>query len=102
MLKHMRSLTVAIVSWVLACSVAAADSGRRVQVDIPAQALSTALSQVSDQAGLQFTAPGAPLSEVKTPGVRGEYSTGDALVVLLQGTGFTYRFVDEGTVAIRL
>jgi outer membrane receptor protein involved in Fe transport len=82
-------------------AVAGADAMRRVQFNIEAQSLSTALAQFSNQAGLQFTAPGAQLSDVKSTGVRGEYSTGDALGVLLEGTGFTYHFVDEATVAIQ-
>ncbi len=92
----------ALFSIVLACAGAAAhaDSARRVQFNIAAQALSSALAQFSSQAGLQFTAPGAALSNVKSTGVRGEYSTDAALDLLLKGTGFTYRFVDEGTVAI--
>jgi iron complex outermembrane recepter protein len=98
----MRTVATALVSWLLtlAGASASADAARRVQFNIAAQALSTALAQFSDQADLQFTAPGASLSDVKSTGVQGEYSTNDALGLLLKGTGFTYRFVDDGTVAI--
>lgn len=99
----MRALAAALFSGLLAlaAATAGADGARRMQFDIAAQALTTALVKFSEQAGLQFTAPGVSLGEVKSGEVKGEYSPDTALSLLLKDTGFTYRFVDEGTVAIR-
>lgn len=80
---------------------AAVDLSRRVQFDIPAQPLSTALLRFSEQASVQLAAPSELLGGLETRGVRGEHAMDEALDVLLQGTGLTYQALDERTVAIR-
>lgn len=100
LMRVLRAVTFASLL-ALAGGVAGADASRRAHFDIAAQALATALVKFSDQAGLQFTAPGVSLGEARSRGVKGEYSTDDALSLLLKDTGFTYSFVDAATVAIR-
>lgn len=80
----------------------AVDFSRDMQFDIGPQALATALVQFSTQADVQFTAPGSSLAGVETKGIKGEYPTNQALSLLLRGTGFTFRVVDDNTVAIHL
>jgi iron complex outermembrane receptor protein len=81
-------------------AAAAIDFSRQQHFDIASQPLPAALVEFSRQAGVQFTAPGAAISAVHSAGVQGEYAADTALRVLLRDTGFTFRIVDEGTVAI--
>lgn len=78
----------------------AVDLSKPVPFDIPAQPLSSALVQFADQAGVQFTAPGASLDGLRSGGIHGRYSPTEALARLLRRTGLGYRIVDRGTVAI--
>jgi len=71
-----------------------------VHFHIRPQALSSALVQFADQAGVQFTAAGTSLRGVKTLGVHGDYAPAMALSILLRRTGLAYRFIDRRTVAI--
>lgn len=88
---------------VIAPTVAVAQSAgaqQSRQFDIPAQSLAQALMIFGRQAGLQVTAEG-PLTEGKTSAVvRGDLSSGQALSLLLAGTGLTFRFVGRGGVHI--
>ncbi len=111
MLKMMRALgsvaTRALPLLAVACALAlgneaaaAVDFRNPVQFDIPPQPLSSALVQFADTVGVQFTAPGESLDRYRSPGVRGTYSPDVALKTILGDTGFTYRQIDAGTVAI--
>src|SRR5262245_23651342 len=102
-LRRMQRWSAGILGCVLLLNgavAAAIDFSKQQRFHIPPQALSDALVQFSAQAGLQFTAPGAGTSQAHSGGVSGEYRPDAALRVLLQGTGFTFHIVDEGTVAI--
>lgn len=78
----------------------AVDFAELISFSIPPQALSSALVQFADQAGVQLTAPGASLDGVRTDGVQGKYRRTIALSLILRDTGFNYRIVDDGTIAI--
>jgi len=71
-----------------------------VRFDIPAQPVATALLRFSEQAGIQVTMPGADTRAINTPGVQGSYQAGEALRLLLLGTGLQYRYVDATTVVV--
>jgi len=99
----MHAITTAVLAWALLLgphAAAAIDFSKPLRFDIPPQALSAALVQFSDQAGVQFAAPGNSLEGVQTGGVHGLYPASAALELLLKDTGFGYRQIDEGTVAI--
>jgi len=81
-------------------SAAAIDFSRPLQFHITPQQLSTALVEFSRQAGVQFAAPGSGLAEARSGGVSGELRPDAALNELLRDTGFVFRIIDEGTVAI--
>jgi len=71
-----------------------------VSFDIPAQALSGALIALGQQADLQISFDPAVVSGLTAAAVTGNHPVGEALGLLLQGTGLTYRFTDSGTVAV--
>ncbi len=102
-LRQMRMWSASVAGGILLFSgvaAAAIDFSRQQAFDIAPQALPAALVEFSRQAGVQFTAPGSAISQVRSSGVKGEYGPSAALGLLLRDTGFTFRIVDEGTVAI--
>ena len=64
---------------------------RAVNVDVAPQKMSTALIELSKQAGIQLMMPGATLDKVNTSGVHGHMTLGDALGKLLEGTDLGVR-----------
>ena len=96
--RTLAAMLMTLMLVVLPISGRAADVA--VHFEIPPQALSSALAQFADQAGVQFTAAGTSLKGLKTPGVRGDYAPAAALAILLRETDLQYRFVDHRTVAI--
>ncbi|MEM8576086.1 MAG: STN domain-containing protein [Pseudomonadota bacterium] len=82
----------------LASSVAVAQESQ--QIDIPAQALSSAVVELSDETGMQIIAPGRLVEGKRTGGVRGDMSSLDALSRILTGSGLTYRVVGNGSVVL--
>ena len=79
---------------------ATADLSRVVQFDIPAQTLGAALLRFSEQAQLQVIVESRLAESVSAPPVKGAYARGDALKLLLAGSGLTFRMVGNGAVAI--
>ncbi|HEY4368820.1 MAG TPA: TonB-dependent receptor [Steroidobacteraceae bacterium] len=73
---------------------------REAQFDIPAQPLSLAIIEFSDQARIQVISAGTAVEKVKTPGVSGKLRIIDALQAILQGTGMKYALVNEETISI--
>lgn len=60
---------------------------RQYQFDIPAGSLDRALSQVGRQSGVQITVNGRLTSGRQSQGIKGVYTVGQALSILLQGSG---------------
>lgn len=79
----------------------AAAASRRVQFNIAAQPLVTALQRYSEQAKVQVTAPSELVRQVQAPALRGEYDVVQALRTMLEGTGLSFEFINESAVAIR-
>jgi len=79
---------------------ATADLSRVVQFDIPAQTLGAALLRFSEQAQLQVIVESRLAESVSAPPLKGAYARGDALKLLLAGSGLTFRMVGNGAVAI--
>lgn len=101
-MRALKTLIPIVALALRAGSSFAADFSKPVAFDIPPQLLSSALVQFADQAGVQFTAPGASLDGLRSQGVHGKYLPTRALALLLRRTGLGYRIVDQGTVAITL
>lgn len=74
---------------------------RSIAVDLPAQRLSTSLEQFAGQAGIQLVYPSNLLSQSHlAPELKGQVSISEGFQRLLRGTGLTFRFVNERTVAL--
>jgi hypothetical protein len=92
-----------VVATVLALGVAGAEEAREraVRFDVDAQPLTQALKVWAEQADLQVVWSGGEAGpKLVSPRVQGELAPENALRLLLEGSGLTYAFVDERTVAI--
>jgi len=70
------------------------------ETNIPAQQLGSALQALAKDRNFQVVYVSEEVNDRRTAGVVGEFTPEEALQRLLEGTGLTYRFVDEKTVAI--
>src|SRR5262245_18445955 len=73
---------------------------RLMDFDIRAQPLSGALLQFSSQSGIQVLAGDTRLADRQVRGLRGRMTATTALGRLLAGSGFSFRQVDAGTIAL--
>lgn len=98
-------MTVALaVSCILVTSLSATElaaASVRKQTHIPAQSLGTALEAFARDRSLQLIYVTAEVDAVRSAGAVGNLSAADALTQLLQGTGLTYRFLDDSTVTVQ-
>ncbi|MEM9011184.1 MAG: TonB-dependent receptor [Pseudomonadota bacterium] len=60
-------------------------------VDIPAQPLSTALAELGEETGLQVSADASLVADLESAAVSGLLTPTEALLVLLSGTGLSFR-----------
>ena len=79
---------------------AQADEPPRVEFDIQAQDLDTALTALADQADLRLLFTSEQVEEKRSEGLIGTYTPDEALRRLLEGTGLRHRFVNTGTVTL--
>ncbi|WP_167361021.1 STN domain-containing protein [Pseudomonas citronellolis] len=70
-----------------------------VRIDIPAQPLASALTNLGSQAHLQIIFNQAQVQNLRSPGVHGEMEPARALEQLLRGTGIRYQ-VDGSRVTL--
>jgi iron complex outermembrane receptor protein len=78
----------------------AADAGKAVQFNIPAQSLSSALIRFSADTKLQVLYDSAVAEHLQAPALNGSYTPEQALGQLLKGTGLNYRYSDDKTVTL--
>jgi hypothetical protein len=67
---------------------------------VPAEALGPALEALAKEHGFQLVYESEEVTPYRTVGVSGDFTTDEALTLLLDGTGLTYRYVGDG-VAIK-
>lgn len=102
---HRGALGYAVAS-ILACSLSAhADAqalslSRTVTVKISPQKVSTALLELSQQAGVQVLMPGEIGDQQSTQGVNGEMSLEQALQKLLEGTSLRFKAAGENVIGV--
>ncbi|MFA9462422.1 TonB-dependent siderophore receptor [Thiohalorhabdus sp. Cl-TMA] len=77
------------------------ESPKKQRFDIPAQALSSALTEFGRETGLQVAVKTEQVADLRTKGVRGRLTAKRALTKLLAGTGLVYRFSGNHTVTLR-
>src|SRR6202050_5096560 len=68
--------------------------------NIPAQPLGAALQSLAKDRNFQIVYVSEDIGDRRTAGAVGEYTPEQALKQLLRGTGLTYKYLDEKTVAI--
>jgi iron complex outermembrane receptor protein len=68
--------------------------------NIPAQPLGAALQSLAKDRNFQIVYASEDIGDRRTAGAVGEYTPEEALKQLLRGTGLTYKYLDENTVAI--
>lgn len=73
----------------------------RVEFDIPAQPMSSALIQFANQSNLRIAASGVDVSKLSTSGVSGRLTPDEALSHLLYGTGLQFQHNGDDAVIIR-
>ncbi|MEM1412019.1 MAG: STN domain-containing protein, partial [Pseudomonadota bacterium] len=69
--------------------------------EIQAQPLTTALDALSRETGLSIAYSASQLEGIRSPGVRGTYTTMDALLEILAGTGVVHSFTGPTSVALQ-
>jgi iron complex outermembrane receptor protein len=68
--------------------------------NIPAQALGAALQELAKERGFQIVYVSEDVNSLRTRGAVGDLTPTEALQKLLEGTGLTFRYLDEKTVVI--
>lgn len=101
-----RTASVAFARWLLlsllafSASALAVDFKREVTVEISPQPLASAAIEFGRQTGIQVVTDGADIANVSASAVSGTYSLGEALRLLLIGTGMNFKPVGEVTVIL--
>lgn len=102
--KTLRVLLLATIAGVAvqgrAVHAQPAAAGELRQYDIPAQPLSSALTDFASRAGIQLLYSSDMTANLRSPGASGRLSVDQALPQLLAGTGLTWRYTDAGTVTL--
>jgi len=99
----MRAVVVLIVLALVAITPSfAADAAgpARLATDIPAQELGSALRTLAKERDFQIVYASEDVAGRQTAGARGAFTELEALQKLLDGTGMTYRLLDERTVTV--
>lgn len=69
--------------------------------NLPSQEAVLAIPEFARQAGIQIAAPASQLAGVRTPAVRGDLDTRQALALLLEGTGLEIASDNGSVIALR-
>ncbi len=97
--KHTRKELMAGAAMVAV--VMAAGGAQARQLDMEAQPVGQALSELASQTGVQFLYFPATVEGRTTKAVKGDYELKEALKAMLMGSGLDFVFTDENTVTIR-
>jgi len=77
-----------------------AQAAQKVHVDIPAQDLSAALTQFGRETGTEIVFAPDAVREKKAVAVKGEFERNQALKLILEGSGLTYRVTTQGAIVV--
>jgi outer membrane receptor protein involved in Fe transport len=78
----------------------AQSASQKVRLDIPAQDLSASLTQFGRETGTEIVFSPEAVREKKAVAVKGEFGRGEALRLLLEGTGLRFRETVEGAIVV--
>ncbi|WP_428312353.1 TonB-dependent receptor domain-containing protein [Hydrocarboniphaga sp.] len=98
-----RMLAGLLAAWIgcgLSGRADAANLDQRLSFDIPAQPLSTALTQLSQQAQVQIVAPAASLNRLQAPRLLGRYTVTEALNRLIADAPLDLRVIGSDTLVL--
>lgn len=97
-----RALSLGTLAVLIATAVSSAAPAEpaRVQFEIPAQPLATALLTFGRQAHISIAAPSSLIADRSAKAVEGAYTVPAALDRMLDGSGLRYEFVGHGAVRI--
>ncbi|SEH12767.1 outer-membrane receptor for ferric coprogen and ferric-rhodotorulic acid [Sphingopyxis sp. YR583] len=101
--KHFRFAAALLGGTSLSLMVAPAAFAQSEQVrsyNVPAQSLTSAAAQLSEQGGMQLVVDSAVGAGVRSSAVSGRMNGTEALGRMLAGTGLTWRSVGNNTIAI--
>jgi iron complex outermembrane recepter protein len=94
-------VTAAVCLAVVGLSVAGeSQASVKKHTNIPAEDLGVALQTLAKERGFQVVYETEQLRSIKTKGVSGDLTPEEALTHLLEGTGFTYRYLNDKGVSI--
>ncbi len=100
-MSHESTRIAAFIASVVVAGIAgAAEPNGVAAFSISAQPLSTALIEFSKQANIQVLTSGHTVEGARASGASGKLTPVEALERMLEGSGFTYRFVDEHTLIL--
>jgi iron complex outermembrane recepter protein len=93
--------TVASLLSLPAAVTAFADDAAQYQLTIPAQPLRTALQDFARQSGIDVLVSSRITQSYDAPVLDGRYTPAGALQTLLNGTGLTFRVLDDKTIEVQ-
>lgn len=73
---------------------------QKVQFDLPAGDLATALTRFAEKTGMELSYPAAMTAGAKSMPLKGSYSAQDGLNELLRGTGLAYRQTGDNSMTL--
>ena len=82
------------------CSAHDADAAIKRPTDIPAQALAPALQALVRERDIQLVYRAELIGGHRTGGASGDLTATEALGQLLNGTGLTYKYLDDKTITV--
>ena len=94
---RLRSLTIAAS---LAACLTANAMAAGIAFEIAAGDATATLKQFASQAHVQLLFDYRAVARLKTPELKGEFEPAEALTILLRGSGFTFRQVNDHTIAV--
>jgi iron complex outermembrane receptor protein len=101
-MKKLRTGAVVLsLTLMSAAALAQSPGSAGVMLNIQPLPLGDALNEFARQTGLQVVLFADVGAGITTPGVSGNYTADDALAKLLAGTGLTYEYINERTIAVR-
>ena len=77
-----------------------AASAQQRNFELPAQAATKSIPEFAHQAGIQITAPGSKLRDLRTNALKGTQDVRSALTALLEGTGLQVVATDGATITL--
>ncbi|WP_049870464.1 TonB-dependent siderophore receptor [Pseudomonas cremoricolorata] len=105
-LRHGHTLTLALAlalgtgAVLTPISVLAASAAGTVSLHLAAQPLDRALTQLADAANVRIIFNSGDVSARRSPALNGRYSLAQALNQLLEGSGYSWRKLDEHTLVL--